>query len=689
MCLKILRNINKLMRVSTCDYFTYASYFRHLDYSGNACFDDCATLEEWHEMIGLLFNHDAFDEIIENTFIKIKDRNDLKNFRLSLFQHMGYIQEYESQDVYLKANKEDTVLVEDDREKIIDEKLALFPFDPNSMHDSEIFQPRTVVEESRKEKNELHSQQNTNTSGQITNTGTVSVETSKKNELPLQQNTNNSGKITSTNTSPHHYLARPEYAEVLSILNDPKDYTLEDIEKEAPSSMEQWNNKSNKTKFAYDTSKYPKHDDFVPYEAWKRKTLNKDNSVIDQANSSTCIHSTSLNFTLSYKEVYGRILGTKSEIIDHSELRWLNDTVIDSFIQVMVYRSVKKPIAYMSKNPEKELPRHIQPPLVYVANTYFHRHFTGEHYDMEGAIKCFYTTKKNSSEELPNHFETNTQFLIPWNISNLHWILFFVDIINKEVTVFDSCQANGGAVDDGVKKGMMVCLWFLITLYTKIHQQEDDTDLNVEDFRWVLYGKKLYPQQDNSYDCGVFVLMAIYSILFDKYRFYGQFDAKRFRGYIFSLLINMEYLEKNEKLMELSEVDDGLTESDSSSSESSTSSSDSDSSSKTSSGNNINGTSKKYEDEDDLPLSQLVQNKKKENIVPVQKTGKTLNRLRKVQKKNMGRRKELLQGTKKNNKSKSSSKKRKKRKEKPAEKIDEKIKEAEDLKKIIDIFFKQ
>ena len=179
----------------------------------------------------------------------------------------------------------------------------------------------------------------------------------------MKQNRNNLGKITSTvknssveisvseNLSPVHYLKRTEYVKVLSILKELPDLDIKNTMKDSPESLATWKNlgksKCMKRKFKYDTTKYPKHANFVPYDTWKRKMIKNSMNWKDKVNSSTCIHSKSLNFNLSYKEVYGRILGSKSETIDRSELRWLNDAVIDSFIEVMVYRASKNPIAYI------------------------------------------------------------------------------------------------------------------------------------------------------------------------------------------------------------------------------------------------------------------------------------------------------------------------------------------------------
>ena len=113
-----------------------------------------------------------------------------------------------------------------------------------------------------------------------------------------------------------------------------------------------------------------------------------------------------------------------------------------------------------------------------------------------------------------NFFDTNKIILIPWNYSNIHWVLVFVDIERLQFSVLDSLNNRNPEIN--IEQQMMNVLQFLCELCNYEHKEVTDWKrINWKDFTWINENGWL-PKQTNTYDCGIFMLMNIYVIFKEK-----------------------------------------------------------------------------------------------------------------------------------------------------------------------------
>ena len=134
--------------------------------------------------------------------------------------------------------------------------------------------------------------------------------------------------------------------------------------------------------------------------------------------------------------------------------------------------------------------------------------------------------------------------MIPWNYSNIHWVLVFVDIERLQFSVLDSLSNRNPEIN--IEQQMMNVLAFLCELCNYEHKEVTDWKrINWKDFTWI-HENGWLPKQTNSYDCGIFMLMNIYVIFKEKKCLYSQNDASTFRKYLFSLIGNVVYNEQKE-----------------------------------------------------------------------------------------------------------------------------------------------
>ena len=324
-------------------------------------------------------------------------------------------------------------------------------------------------------------------------------------------------------------------------------------------------------KFKFNKMDQPKK--FESLTVWKRKR-NKTKSVTD--NCIFCRYA--IKFELSYAEVYGRLLGESliQKDMVNGTMFWLNDSLIDSSIKVMIWHASKQFSDYMrkSENAGKDIPSDVFVPVTFVATTYFHRYFCMEKIKLSDAKLCFYGQPRNARSMVPLHFSSYELFLIPWNISNLHWVLLYVHFDDKEIAIIDS--QDGVYVSKDIVERMQYVLKTLCALHNYEQQekrkneenninvegvQTEDSYVYMEEFRWIKVNSRFIPQQQNNHDCGVFMLMMIYVLLNNKGERYTQESASLFRQFLFESFKNMMYIDENmEKEIDQKNDDETLSD---------------------------------------------------------------------------------------------------------------------------------
>ena len=126
-------------------------------------------------------------------------------------------------------------------------------------------------------------------------------------------------------------------------------------------------------------------------------------------------------------------------------------------------------------------------------------------------LTCIDTSReRNENRDVnPKYFFANKVFLIPWNYHNTHWVLLFVDMNEKEFFIMDSSRNR--SLDKDIEQQMKLMIKFLCVLYNFEHREVIESEYaSVIDFKWIKDNGWL-PKQTNTYDCGIFVLMNIFS----------------------------------------------------------------------------------------------------------------------------------------------------------------------------------
>ena len=228
----------------------------------------------------------------------------------------------------------------------------------------------------------------------------------------------------------------------------------------------------------------------------------------------------------------------------HERYMELNDSIINAVIKSMTIDTMETTINRDDIN-DDDIGKNINYPTVYVATTFLHRYFQDSNFDMNQARLCFYQISRGEERvDNPGFFFDNQIFLIPWNYSNIHWVLLFIDMERKEVVVLDSNFHNQLTKD--IQQQMMMTLKFMCVLSNYEHKNESNWEnICVEEFEWKKENGWL-PKQRNGYDCGVFMLMNIYVILKELKGFYKQRDTITFRHYLFRLLCNDMHKDEEE-----------------------------------------------------------------------------------------------------------------------------------------------
>jgi len=144
-------------------------------------------------------------------------------------------------------------------------------------------------------------------------------------------------------------------------------------------------------------------------------------------------------------------------------LNWLNDEVINFYLQMIVSRGAREDNKY---------------PKVYAYNTFFY-----STYKDNGYSRVRRWTKK---EDIFSY----DILLIPVHLG-IHWCLATIDVKNKSINYYDSMNGNN-----------QTCLDLLQRYLQEEHQDKKKAPMDLSGWKQEI--KKDIPQQMNGSDCGMF-----------------------------------------------------------------------------------------------------------------------------------------------------------------------------------------
>ena len=189
---------------------------------------------------------------------------------------------------------------------------------------------------------------------------------------------------------------------------------------------------------------------------------------------------------------------TRQDLLTLKESTWLNDEVINFYMHMLLNRDCK---------------------LSEQNNTMLRSWFTTTNFFvklLDGRGQYHY----NSVRKWTKHFDifSADKILIPINITNTHWTLLVFYVLLKEVHYSASMSREG---DRYIKNGLR---WLADEIMNK---KGIAIDIN----EWKRYQQEDHvPQQNNGYDCGMFVLMCARAIAYNQpLSSYNQRDMQRYR----------------------------------------------------------------------------------------------------------------------------------------------------------------
>ncbi|MBN3296176.1 SENP1 protease, partial [Amia calva] len=196
-----------------------------------------------------------------------------------------------------------------------------------------------------------------------------------------------------------------------------------------------------------------------------------------------------------------RLTITRKDLQTLSHLNWLNDEVINFYMNLLVERSRRPGL-----------------PSVHTFNTFFYPKLRSAGFN---AVRRW--TKK------VDVFSTNI-LLVPVHLG-VHWCLAVVDFRKKSITYFDSM---GGSNDEACK----------ILLHYLQQESQDKRGKNLDTSDWVLQSKRRneIPQQMNGSDCGMFTCKYADYITKDKPITFTQKHMPYFRRRMVWEILNRKLL---------------------------------------------------------------------------------------------------------------------------------------------------
>lgn len=116
-------------------------------------------------------------------------------------------------------------------------------------------------------------------------------------------------------------------------------------------------------------------------------------------------------------------------------------------------------------------------------------------------IKFQKAFKKHINKRKKNSLEELSVLLLPINISNFHWISMKIDLVKKEILVFDSLKSCSTGIKE-ISEALQIGLGYYI----------ESNNIQTESQEWK-YQLIEVDQQKNSYDCGVMALKFMEAIM--------------------------------------------------------------------------------------------------------------------------------------------------------------------------------
>ena len=346
----------------------------------------------------------------------------------------------------------------------------------------------------------------------------------KTNHQPLQDIKEGSDKenVKVINTSiPPKVMSTNQLPGLLSDTSKVEIQILEQMPKLANDSSKEIEYYS---KFTYDAEGLLEPKKFVPLDEW----MQSEESVSPERTA--CLTSSTIGFSLTYSEIYGRLLGLENLLAVSENVHWLNSSIIDASISLLLEVTRKSLVSYLSQNHGiAEIPNDIFTSVVYVTDTKFYTHFVDGMKDIEEA--------RDSFDQITYMMDYHI-YLIPWILNNRHWVLLYIDIEKKEIFVLDSSVKENLLNESSVQEMLRALRFICFLCNEESKENEEHEDLQVNSFSWINVPEGVYPQLIDKRDCGVFLLMTIKSILSSNgiLFFYTSECTKTFRDYIFQSL---------------------------------------------------------------------------------------------------------------------------------------------------------
>ena len=193
---------------------------------------------------------------------------------------------------------------------------------------------------------------------------------------------------------------------------------------------------------------------------------------------------------------------TRRDLLTLKGTSWLNDEVINFYMHMLQHRDIK-----LSEQNNTML-------RSWFASSFFFVKLLNDGNDWYEYNAVRKWTRKID-------IFSADKVLIPINLTNTHWTILVFYMLLKEIHYYDSRSGNGDKyIDYGLR-------WLADEIM-------DKKGIAIDINEWTQYQQEVHvPQQNNGYDCGMFVLMCARAIAYNQpFSSYHQRDVQRYRSMI-------------------------------------------------------------------------------------------------------------------------------------------------------------
>jgi Ulp1 family protease len=194
---------------------------------------------------------------------------------------------------------------------------------------------------------------------------------------------------------------------------------------------------------------------------------------------------------------------------------WLDDGVIN---------------AYMSLLYSESLERDQQLYFFAPCSTLFFEVLTSPKYEGDEST---YNYKRVSKWTKKIDLLSMDKIIVPIHVAGSHWTVACINIRDRQFEYYDSLIALCGHKEYGQYVLDRLCRY----LEDEAKDKQQST-LHANRWRRFVYNEKEIPQQDNSYDCGVFVCLFARNIAQDKRMNFSQVDIQQHRKLLALSILN-------------------------------------------------------------------------------------------------------------------------------------------------------